>query len=167
MLHLWRAWSPPPGLSSEFETEENPEEEEITKKCCGCLHPNRQLAFTTSDIHESTRDYLRLGSSLLQRKSARMGSPGSHRDNTPGTKWATTKVSDCEMVGLRATMKKSQEGSQDRHCKGVSKADVLSCGTGNKRVSGPASQECQQDRRAFMRPWEHGGLRTGARWPQP
>ena len=89
-----------------------------------------------------------------------MGSPGSHRDNTPGTEWTSTEVLDCKMVGLRATMKKSQEGSPDRHCKGVSKAacfqaapeakgspdrhhkdvsksDVPSRGVGDMKVSGP------------------------------
>ena len=69
------------------------------------------------------------------------------------------------MVGLWATMKKSQEESPDRHYKGVSKAGVLSNGTGNKRVSGPASRECQEDRRAFTRRREHEGLRTGATGP--
>ena len=62
-----------------------------------------------------------------------MGSPGSHRDNTPGTERAAAKVSDCKVVGLRATMKKSQEGSPDRHSKGVSKVGVLSSSTRNKR----------------------------------
>ena len=68
-----------------------------------------------------------------------MGSPGSRRDNTPGTEWTPTEVLYCKMVSLRATMKKSQEGSQDRHYKGVSKAGVPSGGTRNNRVSGPAS----------------------------
>ena len=68
-----------------------------------------------------------------------MGSAGSHRDDTPGTKWTSPEVLDCKMVGLRATRIKSQEGSPDRHCKGVSKAHVLSSGTENKGVSGPAS----------------------------
>ena len=94
-----------------------------------------------------------------------MVSPGSHRDNTPGTEWTSPEVSNCKMVGLRATMIKSQEGSPDQHYKGVSKAGVLSDGTGNKRVSRPASRECQQDRRAFMRHREHEGLRTGDTGP--
>ena len=64
-----------------------------------------------------------------------MGSPGSHCDNTLGTKWTTAKVSDCKVVGLRATVKKSQEGSPDRHREGVSKAGVLSSGTQNKKGS--------------------------------
>ena len=140
MFCLWRAWSPLPELSSDPETKESPEEE-IIKNCCGCLHTNRQFVLTTNSTNESIHDYLRLGSSLLQRKPARkrLGYPGSHRDNTPGTKWTSTEVLDCKMVGLRAAMTKSQEGSPDRHCKGVSKASVLSRGTRNKGVSGPAS----------------------------
>ena len=63
-----------------------------------------------------------------------MGSPGS-RDNTSGTKWTIAKVSDCKVVGLRAIVKKSQEGSPDRHCEGVSKAGELSSGTENKKGS--------------------------------
>ena len=94
-----------------------------------------------------------------------MGPPGSHRDNTPGAEWTSTEVLDCKMVGLRAAMTKSQEGSPDRHCKGVSKAGVLSSGTGNKGVSGLASRECQHDRRALTRRREHEGLRTGATGP--
>ena len=66
-----------------------------------------------------------------------MGSAGSHRDDTPGTKRTSLEVLDCEMVGLRATRINNQRGSPDRHHEGVSKADVLSSGTGNKRVSGP------------------------------
>ena len=66
-----------------------------------------------------------------------MGSPGSHRNNTPGTEW-TSQIPDFKMAGLRVTMTKSQEGSPDRHCKGVSKAGVLSSGTGSKGVSGQA-----------------------------
>ena len=68
-----------------------------------------------------------------------MGSAGSHSDDTHGTKWTAPEILDCEMVGLRATRIKSQGGSPDRHHESVSKADVLSSGTGNKGVSGPAS----------------------------
>ena len=68
-----------------------------------------------------------------------MGSSGSHHDDTPGTKWTSPEILDCKMVGFRAIRIKSQEGSSDRHHEGVSKADVLSSGTGNKGFSGPAS----------------------------
>ena len=51
----------------------------------------------------------------------------------PGPSGPPAKISDCKVVGLRATMKKSQEGSPDRHCEGVSKAGMLSSGTRNKR----------------------------------
>ena len=64
-----------------------------------------------------------------------MASLGSHCDNTSGTKWTTTNVSDCKVVGLRATVKKSQERSPDWHREGVSKAGVLSSGTKNKKGS--------------------------------
>ena len=134
---LRRIWSLSPELSSEFEVEENPEEKEIVKNYCECLHPNRQFVLTTSSIGEPVRDHLRLGSSILRQKSARMGAPGSRRNNTPGTKRTPAKVSDCKMAGLRAAMKKSQDGSPDRHHEGVSKADVSSSGVGNARVSGP------------------------------
>ena len=80
MFHLWRAWSPLPGLSSEPETKESPEEE-IIKYRCRRPYPNRWFVLTTDstrNISESTDDYLRLGSSILQRKPARkrMGSSG-------------------------------------------------------------------------------------------
>ena len=54
-----------------------------------------------------------------------------------GTKWTSPEVLDRKVDGLRASTIKSQRGSPDRHHEGVSKADVPSSGTGNKRVSGP------------------------------
>ena len=68
-----------------------------------------------------------------------MGSARSHRDDTPGTKWTSPEVLDRKVDGLRVSSIKSQRGSPDQHHEGVSKADVLSSGTGNKGVSGPAS----------------------------
>ena len=56
MLHLWRAWSLPPGLPSEFETKEGPEEEAI-KNYGRCLHSNRQIVLTTSGTNESIHGY--------------------------------------------------------------------------------------------------------------
>ena len=165
MLYLWRIWSLSSELSSELEVKENPEQKEIIKNYCECLHPNRQFVLTTSGIDEPVRNYLQLGSSILQQKSARMGAPGSCRDNTPGTKRAPAKVSDCKMAVLRAAMKKSEDGSPDRHCKGVSKAGVLPSSDRNEEVSGPASSECQQVGRAPTRRRGHEGLRTGAMGP--
>ena len=42
------------------------------------------------------------------------GSAGSHRDDTPGTKWTSLEVLDRKVDGLRATRIKSQRGSPDR-----------------------------------------------------
>ena len=116
-----------------------------------------------------------------------MGSPGSHCDNTPGTKWTTTKVSDCKVVGLWATVKKEpgrvsgpaprrcqqggqafkrhqeQKGSPDWHHKNVSKLDVPSRGVMSMKVSGPgprapAIRSCASEGRLERRLFQHGSL---------